>query len=274
MAFTCKRCGYASAKKGNVMRHLKGQKDCDPLMCNIPRSTLVDELEKKEQTRPFVCEFCNKDFTSASGKSQHKRKCNFKNTNEIHDLMKTIEDLRNEVVDLKSHKTIIVNNNTNIYNDNRVVIVNQFQKVQTTYIERGQMLDILGKRTFNHLYDSLKEVVRIVYYNEKHPENHSVYIPNIRDRYARIYDGNDWVFKDKTEVITYMRNLGVEIMRDFFYDNQHEFTLAQKQIMKKWDLSYTGENKPFDRKTKEAVVETILSRQKLVKYTIDKYNLL
>lgn len=274
--YECKRCGYASSKKCNVVRHLQSIKPCDPLFCNVNTDALLKELNVSRKIH--ICEKCDKTFPSMSCKSQHKKTCESSANKEIKELIKTINDLKSEVGMLKSQQSTISingNNNTTIINNDNRIFINQFNRAETNYIERDTMKGLLGKRSFNHLYDSLKEVIRIVYYNEKHPENHSIFIPNIRERYARVFDGNSWVFKEKNEVITYMRNFGVELMRDYFYDNESEFNMLQKQLLTKWDKSYVDDqNKPFDRKTKEAVVETILSRQKIVKETIDKYNLL
>jgi hypothetical protein len=256
---------------------------CDAMFSNIDKQELINEFNGfTEFKKQYACQTCYKVFSSLSSRSQHKKNCQATKPipckTEIYELIKTINELVVEVGNLKSQQfqkpTIINGNNNTIYNDNRIFI-NQYNKVDTNFIEKDTMKDILGKKTFHHLYDSLKEVISIVYYNEKHPENHAVFIPNIRERYARVFDGRGWVFKEKNDVITYMRNFGVELMRDYFYDNENEFNIIQKQLLTRWDKSYVDEfNMPFDRKTKEAVVETVLSRQKIVKETIDKYHLL
>jgi hypothetical protein len=276
--FECKRCGYSSTKKCNIIRHLQSIKGCEPLLTNKDASCLLKEFMSRKKT--YTCETCTASFSSSTSKASHTKVCDGEKTNEIKELIKTINDLKKEVGRLQSQQqqsgiSIQGNNNTTIINNDNRIYINQFNKVETNYIENDIMKDLLGKRSFNHLYDSLKEVIGIVYYNEKHPENHSIFIPNIRERYARVFDGSSWVFKEKNEIITCMRNFGVELMRDFFYDHEHEFNMMQKQLLTKWGKSYVDDNnKPFDRKTREVVVETILSRQKIVKSTIDRYNLL
>jgi hypothetical protein len=275
--YECKRCGYTSSKKCNIIRHLQSMKGCEALVSNIDTKCLLKEFTSSKKT--YTCETCSESFMSISLKAAHSKVCDGGKTNEIKELIKTINELKNEVGNLKAQQqsgiTIQGNNNTTIINNDNRIYINQYNKVETNYIENDTMKDLLGKRSFTNLYDSLMEVIRIVYYNEKHPENHSIFIPNIRERYARVFDGNNWVFKEKNEIITCMRNFGVELMRDFFYDHEHEFNMMQKQLLTKWGNSYVDDkNKPFDRKTREVVVATILSRQKIVKSTIDRYNIL
>lgn len=278
--YQCKRCGYATERKTNLTRHLQAQRVCTATLSSVDRGELLQEVQRGGNQLQSRCGTCDAVFATRAGRWKHAKACaGCPEVSGLHALIQTIESLRLEVEELRNHGThnnTISGGSNNTINDNRTVLtVNQYTKVDTGVIQKDEMVDILAKRTFNHLYDSLKEVIRIVYYNEKHPENHAVFIPNVREKYAKVYDGHAWVYKDKGEVVTSMRNVGVELMRDFFYDHESEFSMIQKQMLTKWDKSYAeDDNRPFDKKTKQAVVETIMSHQELVKQTIDRYNLL
>jgi hypothetical protein len=238
-----------------------------------------------EQSPKYVCELCQKQFSNRQGKYQHKKYCigtrqlSDTCTEDMELLKKEMLMLKDEVERLKRETTNRATNNTYINitktTNNNTFILNNYKQVSTDFLPPHVMTKLLSKTYFDQLYDSLREVVRLVYYNAKHPENHSIFIPNIRDKYARVWNGKGWLFKNRDEILTLMRNRSIELMNDFFFDNEQTFSMIQKQHLRKWHERYFDDaDKIFDRQTKSAVEETILSYQTLVKDTLDRYNLL
>jgi hypothetical protein len=45
------------------------------------------------------------------------------------------------------------------------------------------------KRILNKGFKSIQEYVNCIHFNSKKPENHNVYISNLRDNYILVYDG-------------------------------------------------------------------------------------
>lgn len=275
----CKRCGYKTEIKCNLINHLKRKNKCPPLIDDIPINDLLGSLqshvkEKKELSNDIIhqCEICSRTFSTRQGKHQHKRFCNKENGNM--DILKDqVQHLIDEINMLKEspQQNIYITNNTT----NNTFILNAFKDVDTSYLKDDTMMRLLSKVYFNQLFDSLKELVRLVYYNTKHPENHTVYIPNVRNKYIKVWNGKDWLFKNRDEILTLVRNRSIELMNDYFFENERKFSMMQKQHLRKWHDRYFDDNdKSFDKQTKSAVEETILSYQSLVKSTIDRFNLL
>ena len=50
-------------------------------------------------------------------------------------------------------------------------------------------------------YMSIPHLIKMVHFDPKHPENHNMYIGNIKDKYIFVYNGNTWEIKDRNEVI-------------------------------------------------------------------------
>jgi hypothetical protein len=309
--FICERCGYSTKIKCNLTTHLKRKIQCDPIRSNACIKDLLKAINdvKKNKTKPIdilttdenvddfeylgkhICDLCNKVFTSRQGKYQHKKYCKGtdklfaqekvqtapeENFDKLHERM---DHIMSELYQLKNQGTHHTTNNINITNINitqqtNVFILNSYKEMASC-IKDETMTKLLSKTYFQHLFDSLKEIVRLVYYNDKHPENHALYIPNVRNRYAKVWNGENWMFQNRDEVLTFVRNKTVEMMNDFFHGNENCFSMMQKQHLRKWhDRYYDDSDKLFDKKTKTAVEETILSYQSIVKKTIDKYNLL
>ena len=193
---------------------------------------------------------------------KQKENTNFSSNDVVDELKNKVNQLIKEIEELKkctTHTTVInIQQNT--------IILNSYNHVATEYLHNDTMLKLLSKTYFQQLYDSLKEVVHLIYYNEQHPENHAIYIPNVRGKFAKVWNGNLWIIKNRDEILTNVRNRSIELMNDFFFDNENCFSLMQKQHLQKWHNRYYDDNdKMFDKQTKSIVEETILSFQSIVK---------
>ena len=51
------------------------------------------------------------------------------------------------------------------------------------------------------IFNSIPELTKMIHFDVNKPENHNVYISNMRDNFILIYDGNDWQLKDRSEIL-------------------------------------------------------------------------
>ncbi len=72
----------------NLIRHLKSNNKCQPSLSNIDTDILINEINNKKPTKiidgkkVFICNYCNKVYQSAKGKSIHTKTCKLnKNSN-------------------------------------------------------------------------------------------------------------------------------------------------------------------------------------------------
>lgn len=158
----------------------------------------------------------------------------------------------------------VTHTHTHVTNNLTIVLL-PFNRITTTHITDQDKFKLCNQFHFDKLYESLGEVVRLQYYNIEHPENHTVYIPNTNKNKIKVWNGKEWVVRDKDDIITCMRNRGVEFMNDYFDENEQRFSIIQKQNCKKmWDR-YQSDEKHFDKKSKTAVEDCILTYQHIVK---------
>lgn len=73
--YTCTRCGYFSAFKFNVVKHLKNVDPCPPKIQDIPREEVLKLFGRPEPLGQTVnCPLCNKTIVKACI-ARHKKTC-------------------------------------------------------------------------------------------------------------------------------------------------------------------------------------------------------
>jgi len=45
-------------------------------------------------------------------------------------------------------------------------------------------------------------LIEQIHFDPQKPENHNIYISNIKNNYVMLYNGNKWILKDRDEAIT------------------------------------------------------------------------
>ena len=199
-------------------------------------------LPQKENVikKMYICQFCKKGYGRKDNLERHisfyckdkaneilpiEEKANDILQKKIAELEKENQNLKNENHELKGQLAITNNNTQNNCTNNNTTNnttnnVQNIQNIQNNKIE----IKILafGKEELDHLRDadfmralnkghlSVPEMVELIHYNNKAPQNHNVYISNWRDNTAEVYTGKVWEKRDATEVIDeiYNDNLG------------------------------------------------------------------
>ena len=154
MKYICKRCGYSTNIKCNLINHLYRKKQCEVININISRETLLRQLAPKcskmapkcskmlqngskrpksyefnniyQKTNPLECSFCNKIYSKMSNLKRHLEKCKVKEEEEC--LKKEETDLIKEIMAQKDKEMssmrkqiellMTTMGNTNIENNN------------------------------------------------------------------------------------------------------------------------------------------------------------
>jgi hypothetical protein len=97
--------------------------------------------------------------------------------------------------EIKYTKITNSNNNNTINSNNNIQIV-AFGKEDVDHISNGEWLKLLKNN-----YKSIEKLTEIVHFNKNNPENHNIYINNLRSKYIMTHDGNDWVVKDRKTIV-------------------------------------------------------------------------
>jgi len=258
--YTCSKCGKSYTRKSSLNRHL--------LSCNMPENTseqkvnncasdseqLVikhDQCENEELNwQEIQCGYCHKKFTTKTSMYRHIR-----NTCKVKKDMDTKEEIyqsllakmdklveqneklvaKNEELQAKVGQTINNNitnnttNNNNIVNNMNIKLV-AFGQEDRDSMKNSEIFNILRRG-----FSSVPELVRAIHFNEERPENHNIYISNMRDNFVMVYDGDKWGLRDRNETIQNIFDDGRNFLVVKYNDMKEKFTDKHRHAVKKFE---------------------------------------
>jgi predicted nuclease with TOPRIM domain len=108
---------------------------------------------------------------------------------------------KEEIAKLKeentNYKSIIHNTQNNIGTQNNIIF-----KIKAYGIEDTSKITVNDyKRILGRGMNSVPAFVEKLHFDKNVPENHNVYISNLRDEYVLMYDGKKWRLKDRDEAL-------------------------------------------------------------------------
>ena len=215
--YKCTRCNKIFNRKSSYDRHLSRKYPCK---INIPHNTepKSDCTKKKHE-----CKYCNKEYTRLSSLHRHlKGRCdamkeveneiNQKYKDLIKKLKKKNKKLKKEITKLKVDTVTKMNSQT-INIDKQQNNINNISNVKNINNGVAIMINTHGKENFGHLteniikqlllkgFKSVENLIKLVHFDENVPENHNIYISNMKDTYLIKYDGDDWNLEHKNRAI-------------------------------------------------------------------------
>lgn len=223
--YHCKRCGYETEIKGNLILHFKRKVLCPADMNDITYEELMKDFDNKSKI--YECEYCNKKFCHLSGKSRHIKICKkiVDNIN-IQNLENTVKNLENKIVEMS--KIISVPNNTtnNIQNNNNSNNVNNINvRIENPYGVRA-----FGQENKEHLEDTIGDLffmnlnfikmIESLHFDPEYPENHNIRIKSSKRNLLEIFRGNKW------DIVTFVNGLkemvlnSNEIFKEYYINNK------------------------------------------------------
>jgi hypothetical protein len=209
----------------------------------------------------YNCKYCMKGFANSNNMYRHmKHTCKVKKENEeekneiymrllkleeelkrIPALEKQNKKLKKEVNEIKKNNRTTnntVNGDMNINNGtvNNITLV-AYGSEDLSKLDKMEMIDI-----FQNGYNSTLKLTEALHFNPKYPEYHNVYIANMKNKYAMLFDGTDWTLNLKEDLINKMYN----DKRYYIEDNMDNFldalTGSQIRSLNRW-LDTTDDDK-------------------------------
>ena len=102
-------------------------------------------------------------------------------------------NLKSCINDPKLHQTVIANitNNTIIKNSHNTtnIMINNFGKEEISYLDGDYFKNLIMNQ---HIETGYVQLIKDIYLNKEHPENGTVKIENINNKYALVYDNGKW----------------------------------------------------------------------------------
>ena len=140
------------------------------------------------------------------------------------------------------------NINTNIQNNIKILAYN---KTDISHLKDKDYLNFINHNNFCVPY-----MIKKLHFDPKKPENHNIYISNMKNSYIMIWDGIKWNLKDRHEIINDMIEDNTNILEDKIEDwinKGKEYPL----IMKKFD-------RYLEKKETDAILNKIKQEIKFI----------
>lgn len=263
-SFECSRCHKLYTRKDSLKRHslffCKGSTHDPPIVKDIHQHS-------QKLKNEYKCTFCLQCFARSDSLNRHLNgRCKFKKENENKDeilklLLKEMNEQR-KIIECLKHELHNNNNNIKSNNNNKNcnnTITNTTNNTQnitnnniTVAFGKEKLGDIVNdnicKKILFRGFEAVPQLIEYVHFNEKKPEYHNCYISNMQNKYAIVYDGNNWKLENAIEVINTLRDdsrVFLENKFDEFYDSLDDET-----------------KKKFGRFLSEADSDTVIDRYK------------
>ena len=207
---------------------------------NIPKTS--DNIIKY-----YNCRKCNKLFHNIKTRWSHEQKCNNNINKNNEELLKNeINNLKDKInILLKSNKIHPkklqkintqnnINNNTNNTNINNI----QNNNINLTYVKFGneKLSEILSKKEMQDILSQLRlsveESIKKVHFNDKRPEYKNVFITNMKDNLAYIFNGDKFEVQSKDYVLSDLLNNHLGNIESFIEENDIEETFKNRHLFK------------------------------------------
>ena len=202
--------------KGILYKNLKHKSILNP---KNPNKSIINP-KKLDTSINFECNFCENNYSSKSNLNKHLKICkDKKEDDEVKNSMNELVVILNEqITDFKKElekrdkelekrdkqideliKKAGINNSTitqNIQNNIKLLAY------KDTDVSNLTDKDIL--KCMNHSNMCVPHLIKMIHFDPDKPENHNVYISNLKNGYIMAYDGDKWDTKNRDEIITDM----------------------------------------------------------------------
>ena len=182
---------------------------------NQPKSTKINQKTKNNDR--FFCNFCKKEFKHYQSLKRHEKyRCKTKYNNDDQNDLRTLVNLLNEQliekdkklydlqkehnkqIELLIKKTGINIGTQNIQQNNNIKIL-AYNNSDISHLTDKDYLQILNKGSL-----CVPKLLEAIHFNPQKPENHNIYIPNIKNNYVMMWNGQNWNLHNRDSILEEM----------------------------------------------------------------------
>lgn len=210
---------------------------CNKKYSRLDRHEKVCRGPKEDR---YKCPYCGLKSRQSSHLQRHLVTCRVKKAqvhsiSEVRKLREEIENLRAQmkesiVNNAGTHVTNNVTNNTN----NVTIVLNCFGKENLNHITPQYL-----RKLINGPFTSTSEIIKQIHFDENHPENANIKIPNKKLPWAEVFSDDRWMMKKKREVLAGMVDNGFNIIDEAYHSiDPSEISVFQKRIYDAYQNEY------------------------------------
>jgi hypothetical protein len=151
----------------------------------------------------------------------------------IKNLQKDKEKLEKEKQELyKQVATLLdkVGDTTNIQNN---IILNNYGKEDLSHITGALKTSLL-----NMPYCAIPKMIEAIHFNDEKPENKNIMMPNKKENFVKIFQGDKWIYKNKNDTISDLVDSKYNILDDHYDDTEDKISPQIKTTFTKFRKFY------------------------------------
>lgn len=193
--FVCQSCGYECKRKSDLLRHIEGKRNT----CSLN----VASLEKMNQEARFQCRHgCPKEFKHEQSRFKHEKTCSSSNAEGTSTDVNTSTITQSNSILGGHHNSVTYNSVDNSIDNSRTEVnvtvnISSFDEFKPSRINRTKFVKYMMKGATTVILACLEEQQL----NPSKPENMNVFISNLKDKIARVFDGARWKARNGDDVI-------------------------------------------------------------------------
>jgi hypothetical protein len=236
--YKCRRCGWISKVRTHYKKHLMRKFKCLPVIENIDTDLLMNELEGNIN----VIEEKSIENPIEKPKIEEKK---------IDIIINKLEKQNQEIVEAREREQSLTKafieaqqqwkNEREALHDEITKLLEKVGNNNTNYNQYNIQLNAYGQENLSYLkkdlltqlckipYAGVQRLISHIHFSEEHPENKNIKITNKKDKYAMQFNGKDWEYVPKKQMLEDMIDKGFNILEDHFDSTAKEELDETKQ---------------------------------------------
>ena len=280
-------------KKYNVIKKKDIKSKLNPIESKMesseskmnPIESKLDSIESKI-CKKYNCYFCNKSYSTNSNLNKHLKKCQEKDidlqfkkdmldlvnklnsqlseqkdqlTKQQEEFKKQLEK-RDQQIDILIKKTgMNISNSTITQNIQQNIKLLAYKNTDISHLTDQDYL-----KCINHSNFCVPHLIQKIHFNPEKPENHNIFISNIKNKYIMTYDGKKWNLNNQDETINDLidsNEFVLEQKLEEWIENGKDFP----EIMNKFNRYLEKkENDDIINKIKEEIKFILFNNRKMI----------
>lgn len=218
--FVCELCKYSTSKKFNYSKHILTKKHHRKEL-EYNQGIHSKSTNPNQPSKPYQCNFCPKSYKYRQNKYRHQLKCPLKTQTQT----LTYPDKN----DTKIINQIETQNNTQNIQNNFNITINNYNTPDRSHLTDQDISLII--RSCNLCVPNL---VKKTYFDKAKPENHSIYIDDVKDKYGYIYKDKQWLINIREELINELMDWSDTYLEEILQEWQTKKHPYYKQSTEKY----------------------------------------
>ena len=169
-----------------------------------------------------ICKKCNCTFTTISNARRHERTCKYEEKKEAEK-----NPINNSTINNTNNGSIVNGNIINKNIDNKT-IVNNNVTINAYGKENFEMCKIEKKFIMEYCFNSLCLYIKRIHFNKDKPENHNMFITNLKSNNVSVFDGKKIKIESYKTVLKKLNNYHYKLK--FIYEEvKHDISKTCKR---------------------------------------------